>query len=141
MADIFKDIVPSILQTKQNVLENEKDYVPYLVNKALSYHYDCIMQANEMNMCPFLDKRLQYDYLLNTIRSRKRPFQKWHKKEILENFSLVKEYFYYSDEKTNEALSVLSDADIEKIRNLMNKGGFENDRLNRFHRNNPSRTG
>ena len=139
MADIFKDIVPSILSTKTDVLQEEKDYVPYLVNKALSYHYDCIMYVNEMNMVPFLYKKLQYDYLLNTIRSRKRPFQKWHKKDIVENHSLVKEYFNYSDEKTKEALSVLSDADIEKIRNLMSKGGIEHDsRPNRFHRNNSS---
>ena len=52
MADLFKDIIPSILQNKKNVLENEKDYNAYIINKALSFHYDCVMQANEMNRFP-----------------------------------------------------------------------------------------
>ena len=83
MADLFKDIVPAILQTKEEAItiDNEKDYNPFIVNRALSYHYDCILFANEMNKLPDTDKLLQFRYLLNTVRSYKRPFQKWQKRE------------------------------------------------------------
>ena len=68
MADLFKDVIPSILQTKKNVLDDEKDYHAFVVNRALSFHYDCVLQANEMNKNPGLPATLQYQYLLNTIR-------------------------------------------------------------------------
>jgi len=74
MSDLFKEIIPSILQTKKNVVENEKDYVPFVVNKALSFHYDCVLFVNEMNRVPNTDRILQYHYYLNTIRGYKRPF-------------------------------------------------------------------
>ena len=131
MADLFKDIIPSILQTKKPCLENEKDYVPFVVNKALSFHYDCIMYANRMNMLPNIDPNLQYHFYLNSIRSYKRPFQKWHKRETNENLSLVKEYYQYSNEKAKDALMVLSDADISEIKKLLNKGGMSNARPKR----------
>ncbi len=63
MPDLFKDIIPSILQTKKNVLQDEidvKDYTPFVVNRALSYHMDCILYANELNLYPEMDKDLQY---------------------------------------------------------------------------------
>lgn len=68
MADLFKDIIPAILQTKKEVLVDEKDYVPFIVNRALSYHYDCVMFANEMNKYPSLGKKPQFDFLINTVR-------------------------------------------------------------------------
>src|SRR6185503_6562117 len=83
MAELFKDIIPAILQTKEVVIgpENEKDYVPYIVNRALSYHRDCIFYANQMNMRPNVDGVMQNHYLLNTVRAWRRPFQKWQKLE------------------------------------------------------------
>ena len=63
MSDLFKDIIPSILQTKKDVLENEKDYTAFVVNRALSYHIDCLMYANQMNLNSKLDSKLQYHYL------------------------------------------------------------------------------
>jgi hypothetical protein len=123
MSDLFKDIIPSILQTKKNVLDNEGDYVPFVVNRALSFHYDCIMYANQMNMCSGIDKKLQYDYYLNTVRSYRRPYQKWLKKETIENLNAVKEYYKYSDEKAKEALSILSDEQISVIKEKLDKGG------------------
>lgn len=131
MTDLFKDIIPSILQTKKDCLVDEKDYVPFVVNKALSFHYDCIMYANQMNMLSNIDPSLQYHFYLNSIRSYKRPFQKWHKRETNENLSLVKEYYKYSNEKAKDALRVLSDADISEIKKLLNKGGMSNARPKR----------
>ena len=127
MADIFKDIVPSILQTKKSVIndDNERDYIPFVVNRALSFHYDCIMQANAMNLTSDTDRKLQYDYYLNSIRSYKRPFQKWHKRETVENLEAIKEYFNYSNEKAKEALTVLSDDQIAEIKKKLDKGGIQ----------------
>ena len=78
MTDLFKDIIPSILQTKKNVLENPKDYNGFVVNRALSFHYDCVLQANQMNVMPGLNSDMQYAYLLNTnqIEELKRQIDK-----------------------------------------------------------------
>jgi hypothetical protein len=135
MADLFKDVVPAILQTKKKVIteENEKEYLPFMVNRALSYHYDCILHANEMNKLPDTDKLLQFHYLLNTIRSYKRPFQKWQKREDIDGIEAVKEYYNYSNEKAKEAMLVLSNDQIEFIKR--SKGGL-NDQSQRTRRGN-----
>ena len=126
MSDLFKDTIPAILQTKKNVIaaDNEKDYVPFIVNRATSNHMDCIMQANQMNMMPSTDNLLQFQYLLNTIRSYKRPFQKWQKREDDENLDVIKEYYNYSNEKAKEALLVLSNDQLNEIKKNLNKGGL-----------------
>jgi hypothetical protein len=125
MADLFKEIIPSILQTKKDVLDNEKDYKPFLVNRALSYHMDCILYANMMNLNPQLDGKLQYQYFLNTVRSMKRKFQPWQKQETIKDLECVKEFFGYSDEKAKEALRILSDEDITYIKEKTDKGGVK----------------
>jgi len=126
MPDLFKEVIPSILQTKKNVFESEvdyKDYNKFVVNRALSFHMDCILYANEMNLYPDLDSDMQYQYLLNTIRSMKRKFQPWQKAEVLKDIGCVKEYFGYSNEKAKEALRILSDEQLEQIRKHTDKGG------------------
>ena len=123
MSDLFKDIIPSILQNKNYVLDNEKDYHAFVINKALSFHYDCVLQANEMNKLPGLAAALQYQYLLNTVRGYKRPFRKWEKRETIDDLEAVKEYYNYSYEKAKEALVLLSNAQKEAIRKAIDKGG------------------
>lgn len=136
MADLFKDIVPAILQTKTPVIteENEKTYPPYMVNRALSFHLDCIMQANMMNQLPNTPPLMQFHYLLNSIRGYKRPFQKWQKRETMDDIEVIKEYFNYSNEKAREAMSVLTQDQIEGIRKQLYKGGLNNDRSKRTSR-------
>lgn len=126
MTDLFKDVIPSIQQTKKVVItsENERDYVPFVVNRSISFHLDMVMAANEMNMNPSTDNLLQYHYLLNTVRAYKRPFQKWQKRDTIENLDAVKEYYNYSNEKAKDALSLLSTAQIEEIKKSLNKGGL-----------------
>ena len=131
MADIFKDIIPSILQTKKPVLDNEKDYVPFVINKALAHHYDCIFYANQMNIHCQIDRKMQYDLLLNTIRPYKRPYQKWQKMEEVENLDAVKEFFNFSNEKAKAALCILTDDQISEIKKELNKGGVQNVNINR----------
>jgi len=126
MPDLFKEVIPSILQTKKNVFVGEadhKDYNKFVVNRALSFHMDCVLYANEMNLYPDLDSDMQYQYLLNTIRSMKRKFQPWQKAEVLKDIGCVKEYFGYSNEKAKEALRILSDEQLEQIRKHTDKGG------------------
>ena len=128
MADLFKDIIPSIMQTKINVLEKESDYVPYVVNKALSFHYDCIFHANRMNFYPNVDKRMQFAYYINSIRSYKRPFRKWHKAETDEDLTSVMEYYGFSLSKAREVLVLLSDSQLSIIKKNLYKGGLTNDK-------------
>lgn len=129
--DIFKEILPAILQNKTDLSisqdDFEKSYNPWLVNKALGNHYDCIMYANQCNMMGHIDKKLQFQYLLNSVRSYKRPFQKWHKMNTNENICLIKEYYPYSNDKAIEALNVLTEAQLLEIRNILHKGGINND--------------
>ena len=134
--DVFKDIVPAILLTKDStILDNEKDYNAFIVNKALSFHYDCILFVNQMNIHNNLDGKLQFHFLLNSIRSHKRPFQKWQKRETVEDLEVIKEYFNYSNEKAKEALTVLSDVQINEIKKLLSKGGL-NAKSRQFNRGN-----
>jgi hypothetical protein len=125
VADLFKDIIPAIMVTKKDVLVDEKDYAPFLVNKALSFHYDCIMYANEMNFRPNLDAKLQNDFLLNTVRGYKRPFQKWVKRETVENIEAIKKYYKYSYERAAEVLPLLTDDQLNEIRTKLEKGGID----------------
>lgn len=128
MPDLFKEIIPSILENKKNALiaeEDEKSYAPFVVNRALSYHLDCILYANEMNKNYNLDFKLQYQYLLNSIRPMKRRFQPWQKAQEDKNLGIVKEHFGYSDSKARDALRILSEEQISEIKIKTTKGGVQ----------------
>jgi hypothetical protein len=128
MPDLFKEIIPSILQTKKSVIHDDidtKDYTPFVVNRALSYHMDCVLYANEMNLHPEIEKDLQYQYLLNTIRPMKRKFQPWQKSEVDKNIEYVKIFFGYSNQKAKEALRILNDEQIAEIKRRTDKGGVK----------------
>jgi hypothetical protein len=125
--DLFKDYIPAISHTKKRLMDSddeqwEKNYQPYLVNKNYSNFQDTILYANEMNKYHNLDNKLQFDYLLNSIRPRKR-FSPWHKKTIHNDFDYVKEYYGYNNKKTEQALNILTKEQIEDIKSQMNKGG------------------
>lgn len=120
------DFVNQIIQGKKNLLidENlEKEYLPFIVNRALSYHTDCIFYANEMNRYPTLDKKMQNDFLLNTIRSRKRPFIKWAKSVENDDIEAIKIFYGYSNQKAMEILSLLSEEQIQTIKTKIDRGG------------------
>lgn len=127
MADIFKDILPSIMQTKVNVLTNEADYVPFVVNRALSFHYDCIFHANKMNILPNTNKRMQYDYYLNSLRAYKRPFRKWIKDDANDDLTAIMEYYGISRAKARDVLVLLDDGQLSEIKKNLYKGGLTND--------------
>jgi len=125
MADLFKELIPSILQTKEYALlteQDEKSYSSFMVNRALSFYRDTILFANEMNRFSTLDNKLKYDFLINIIRAQKRPYSKWHKKAQSRDLSVVKEYYGYSDAKAEEALKILSDDQIADMKKQLYKG-------------------
>ena len=123
----LKDYLNSINYTKKSVMESddpawEKNYPPYIVNKCMSHHMDTVMYANEMNMHSHLDKKLQYDFFINTVRSRKR-FSPWDKKQKMNDLEVVKQYYGYSNEKARQALNILTPDQLNFIKNKLNKGG------------------
>ena len=121
------DYVNSVLQNKKNLIVDElteKDYQPFLVNRTLSYHKDCVMYVNEMNRRHLLDKKLQYDFFLNTIRSQKRPFAKWVKVEKSDDLECIKQIFGFSNQKARDALRLLSNEQIQKLKEQTDIGGL-----------------
>jgi|TARA_B100000902_G_scaffold390634_1_gene439898 hypothetical protein len=83
---------------------------------------DTVMFANEMNRLPHLDKKLQYDFFINTVRSRRR-FSPWDKKQKMNDLDVVKQYYGYSNEKARQALNILSPSQLDYIKNKLNRGG------------------
>ncbi len=121
------DYVNQIMQGKKQLIvdeQSEKDYVPFLVNRSLSYHKDCIMFANEMNRRHFMDKKMQNDFLLNTVRSQKRPFAKWVKPEKGEDLECIKKVFNFSDARAREAVRLLSEQQIQELKQKTDIGGL-----------------
>ena len=123
----LKDYLNSINTTKENLLDSddpmwEKKYVPFIINKCMAPFNDTIMLVNELNMRHHLDKKLQYDFLLNSVRSKKR-YAPWVKASKLKDLEYVKEYYGYSNEKAKAALSILNDEQISAIKDSLNKGG------------------
>tara|TARA_A100001015_G_scaffold321639_1_gene453646 strand:+ start:1695 stop:2084 length:390 start_codon:yes stop_codon:yes gene_type:complete len=123
----LKDYLNSINHTKENLLDSddemwEKKYPAYIVNHFLGSFPDTVLFVNEMNFNCHLDAKLQNDFLINIIRSKKR-FALWLKANKLKDLEYVKEYYGYSDVKAKSALEILSDEQINTIKNRLNKGG------------------
>tara|TARA_Y100000401_G_scaffold103705_1_gene94922 strand:- start:417 stop:815 length:399 start_codon:yes stop_codon:yes gene_type:complete len=123
----LKDYLNAINTTKENVMDTEdemweKKYPPFIVNKCVAPFTDTLILVNEINRLHHLDKRLQFDYLLNSIRPRKR-FTPWVKAKKLKNLEYVKEFYGYNNEKAKVALELLDEKQISAIKERLNKGG------------------
>ena len=121
--------VDSVSYSKKNLMRGtandelaEKGYKPFLTNRSFSYHQDSILYANEMNIRSQLDAKLQYEYLLNSLRKRKR-YSKWKKQNPDESVEMIMEYYGYGRSKAEEALRVLTDAQLAMIEVALDKGG------------------
>ena len=115
----------AINDTKQNIMVDditEKAYNSFMVNRGLSYFKDTVIFANEMNRNHHLDSRLQFDFLINIIRKRKR-FSKWIKPDIASDVEVVKEYYGYSNEKARQVLTLLTTEQINELKKKVYKGG------------------
>ena len=121
----LKDWLKSINETKTNLIDNdstlEPKYLPYIVNRCMSGQIETLMFANEMNISNHLDHKLQYDFLLYTLRKKKR-FSPWMRKDELSNLSIVKEYYGYSDEKARQVLPLLTEDQLKIITRRLNTG-------------------
>ena len=123
----LKDYLNTINLTKKNLMEDEdpaweKNYTPFVINKCMSQHIDTVMYANEKNQYHNLDKKLQYDFLINIVRPRKR-FSPWGKKQTVKDLDLVKKYYGYSSDKAIQALRILTPNQLDYIKQKLNKGG------------------
>ena len=123
----LKDYLNAINYTKEPLLDTEDDqwekkYPPYIINKCIAPFPDSLMLVNEINQLHHLDKKLQYDFLINSLRARKR-YPPWMKAKKLENLEYVKEYYGYNNEKAKSALDILNDEQISAIKTKLNKGG------------------
>ena len=119
------DYLNSINLSKQDIMVDdicEKAYNSFMVNRGLSYFPDTVVIANEMNKHHQIDNKLQYHFLINMIRKRKR-FSKWAKANKESDIDAVKEYYGYSNEKARQALTLLSPDQITIIKNKVSKGG------------------
>ena len=122
----LKDWLNSINFTKKNLIQEDpsvkKDYPPFIINRCLSGHLDCVLFANEMNKYHFLDKDMQYEFYINILRKRKR-FSPWIRKDKLSDIESVKSYYGYSNEKATQALKILSPEQIDFIKDKLDIGG------------------
>tara|TARA_R110002126_G_scaffold139892_1_gene284748 strand:- start:102 stop:476 length:375 start_codon:yes stop_codon:yes gene_type:complete len=118
------EFVNSINYTKVDIMDDdvEKNYLPYIINRQLSYFPDTVAVANEMNRYHQLDNKLQFHFLLNIVRKRKR-FSKWAKPIEETDLEAVKEYYGYSNEKAHSALSLLTPDQVTEIKKKVYKGG------------------
>lgn len=123
----LKDWLNSINQNKQDLSEDPdacKKYPAYIVNRCLSGHIDAVLFANEMNKNPNLSKDMQYQFMLHSLRKKKR-FSPWLRQEKIDNLELVKKYYGYSNEKAQQALHVLTPEQIQYIRKKLDTGGMK----------------
>ena len=122
----LKDWLNSVNYTKKNLIADDpsaiSSYPSYIVNRCLSGSVDSILFSNEMNLNAHLDRDMQYSFLLNTLRKRKR-FSPWLKKEQVNDLDLVKKHYGYSNEKAKVALSLLSKTQLDFIRRKYDTGG------------------
>ena len=123
----LKDYMNAINHQKIDLMDSEdefweKKYPAFIVNKVLSSFSDCILFVNEMNKMHHLDKRLQFQFFLNSIGSKKR-FSKWLRSNKIKNLEYIKEYYGYNNEKAKQALEILNDIQLEKIIKIIDRGG------------------
>jgi hypothetical protein len=119
------EYLKAINETKKDIMVDdiaEKEYNPFIINRGLSFFKDTILYANEMNRYHHLDHRVQFDFFINIIRKKKR-WSKWIKASDIDNLKLIKEYYGYSNEKAKSALSLMSNEQIEQLKQRIYKGG------------------
>ena len=119
------DYLNAVNHTKVPLLDTdddsiEKGYVPFVMNRCLSYFPDTIFYVNEMNIRPDTSKKMQFDFYLHSLRKRKR-FSKWLKRENPDDLQAVMDYFEYSEAKAREALNVLPKETVLEIVDMMSK--------------------
>lgn len=102
---------------------NQSDYVPWVINKAMSQHPDTILHANEINLRPNTPKLQQYKYYCNSVTKKKR-FGKWLKCQKNPDIVALQQYLNINYRKASEMFPLLSTEELERIKlELSLKGG------------------
>ena len=122
----LKDWLNSINHTKKNLIDEdpsiEKEYSPYIINRCFSGHLDAVLFANEMNKYNLLPKKMQYDFFINILRTKKR-FSPWIRKDKIKDLDYVKRYYGYSNEKALQVLKILTKQQLNFIKSKFEIGG------------------
>ena len=123
----LKHYLNAINYTKEKLMDTddvmwEKKYPSFIVNKALSAFEECILLVNELNIKPHIDKKLQFSFLINSVRIKKR-FSPWLRKSKINDLDICKEYYGYNNEKAKEALQILTKQQLQIIKQKLNRGG------------------
>jgi hypothetical protein len=119
----------AINYTKEPLMENkedpfwEKKYPAFVVNRCLSYHKELIYIVNEMNQRANISHRLQFHFLINSIRRMRRFGSKWATTNRSKAFDAIKKYYGYSNEKARVALDILSKEQQGTIIKKVSVGG------------------
>ena len=133
------DFLKAINQSKKNIIDEdpmtEKEYLPFVVNRTLSYFLDTVLFANEVYVQSHTDNKMQFDFLLNTIRANRR-FSRWLKPEENEDIDAIKEYYGYSSQKARDVLDIFTRSQLSLIHEHLNKGGLKNGRTKRTEKGN-----
>jgi len=127
MTTSFFDFLNAINDTKVDLIkedpQNEKDYIPFMVNRGLSYFADTVMFANEMNSYSSINKNWQFDFYRIGIAKKKR-FSKWHKKDqATDEIKIVMKEYGYSSEKAARALELLTEEQVKTLKEKYKTGG------------------
>ena len=118
----LKDWLNSINFSKEDLSEEIRSYPPYIINRCLSGHLDCVLFANQMNLHHHIDKDMQYSFYLNSLRKKKR-FSPWLRKDKVTDLECVKKYYGYSNEKAQQAMKILTKDQINHIKAKLDVGG------------------
>lgn len=126
------DFIKDISHVKENIMKDdidndiEKQYNSFIVNRGFSYFMDTVIYANEMNVRSGVDAKLQFDFLINTVRQKKR-YSKWHKAELSDDIQILKEYYDYNIHRAKEVLPLHTKEQLLFIREKLDKGGLKGD--------------
>ncbi len=122
------EFLKTINDTKVNLIQqdpqNEKSYNGFVINRSLSYFPDTVFLSNEMNRFHHLGSKLQYDFLINIVRKRKR-FSKWDKPDQRADMECIKKYYGYSESKARQVIELLTESQLIAINKKVSTGGRE----------------
>ena len=127
MAYELKDYLKAINESKEDLMKSDetwiKKYPAYIINRCLSMFWDTLPQANEMNGYHFLDNQVQFQFLINSVRKKKRFGGKWLSPSKLKDLDYIKEYYGYSNEKAKQVLKILTQEQLNFIKKRLDVGG------------------
>lgn len=128
------DILNDLCVGKFGIVNRDtmKGYNPFVIGQGLSQHLDTVLLAYELNKHGVTDPLMHHDYLMATVKPKKR-YGKWAKAEVKdeETISLLANHFEVSHEQAEEYMNIISSDDLHTIKQQYDEGGkkHENQRI------------